>query len=290
MSTHPPTARPLGLAALSLLETPPPELVSAAAEAGFDFVGLRVRPVTPAERPYDLQPGSPLLAETRRRLQDTGLRVRDIEFLLLDGSGPHGVGQREAWLRMIEAGQALGASTMTVAGADPDRGRFADSLAQLVEDARAFGITPTLEPISYQRINSLPSAAAAARAAGADVVVDTLHLRRFGATLAELIAIADLVPMLQLCDGPGQRPAGRDGLVHESRADRLPPGDGDFRLAEIVAAVPAALPVSVEVPSPAAVGRLGALGWARRLKAAADRVLAETATLQQKPVVNGAAS
>ena len=291
MNQHPSApARPLGLAALSLLETPPPELVAAAAEAGFDFVGLRVRSVTDAERPYDLQPGSPLLAETLHRLRDTGLRVRDIEFLLLDGSGPQGAGQREAWLRMLEAGQALGARTVTVAGADPDPVRFADSLAQISEDARDFGITPTLEPISYQRINSLPSAEAAARAAGVQMVVDTLHFRRFGGTLAELAAVADLVPMLQFCDGPAQRPADREGLVHESRADRLPPGDGGFRLAEIVAALPPGLPVSVEVPSPAAVGRLGVPGWARRLKAAADRVLADAAALHQDPVPNGAPS
>ena len=86
-----------------------------AAEAGFDFIGARVRPVTATERPYDLQPGSPMLKETLARMQDTGVTVQDIEFLLLDGSD-----QREAWLRMMAAGQALGASSLTVAGADPD--------------------------------------------------------------------------------------------------------------------------------------------------------------------------
>ena len=274
----------IGLAQLSLLRTAPPDLVVVAAGAGFDFIGARVRPVTAGEHPYDLQPGTPLLAETIRRLRETGLRVLDIEFLLMDGSD-----QREAWLRMLEAGQALGASTMTVAGADPDPGRFADNLARLVEDARGFGITPTLEPISYQRINSLRSAADAALAAGARVVVDTLHFRRFGGTLVELAGMADLVPMLQLCDGPAHRPSDREGLVHESRADRLPPGDGDFRLPEIVAALSPSLPVSVEAPSPAAVERLGELGWARKLRSAAGRVLADAASLRQPtPVSNGA--
>ena len=98
--------RPIGLAQLSLLNTAPPELVGIAAQAGFDFIGARVRPVTPTERPYNLQPGSPMLRDTLSRMQDTGVTVRDIEFLLLDGSD-----QREAWLRMMEAGQALGASS-----------------------------------------------------------------------------------------------------------------------------------------------------------------------------------
>jgi sugar phosphate isomerase/epimerase len=266
--------RRVGLAQLSLLGTAPPDLVLLAAEAGFDFIGARVRPVTSAERPYDLQPGSPMLAQTLANARATGVRVVDIEFLLMDGtSGVHG--QRDAWLRMFEAGHALGARTMTVAGADPEPARFAENLARMAEDGREFGITPTLEPISYQRISSLPAAATAARAAGAQVVVDTLHFRRFGGTLGELAAIADLVPMLQLCDAPAQRPGDREGLVHESRAARLVPGEGGLALAEIVAALAPALPVSVEAPSPRDVERLGALGWARRLKQGADRVLAD---------------
>lgn len=266
--------REVGLAQLSLLETAPPELVLIAAEAGFDFIGARVRPVTSAERPYDLQPGSPMLAETLANVRSTGVRIVDIEFLLMDGGD-----QRDAWLRMFEAGQALGARTMTVAGADPEPARFADSLAQMTEDGRAFGITPTLEPISYQHINSLGSAARAARAAGAWVVVDTLHFRRFGGSLPELAGIADLVPMLQLCDAPAGRPADREGLIHESRAARLAPGEGGLDLAEIVAALPSGTPVSVEAPSPADVVRLGELGWARHLRQAADAVLTQAQTL-----------
>lgn len=290
--THCVPRRDVGLAQLSLLETAPPDLVLLAAEAGFDFIGARVRPVTPVERPYDLQPGTPMLAETLANVRSTGVRVVDIEFLLVDGSGEQGApgrarGQRDAWLRMFEAGNALGAQTMTVAGADPDPARFAENLAQMAEDGREFGITPTLEPISYQRVNSLPTAAAAARAAGAKVVVDTLHFRRFGGTLEELAAIADLVPMLQLCDAPAPRPGDREGLVHESRAARLAPGEGGLGLAEIVAALPATLPVSVEAPSPRDVVRLGELGWARHLRQAADRVLAD-AHLLTTPAPNGA--
>lgn len=40
--THTPP-RPVGLAQLSLLNTAPPDLVGIAAQAGFDFVGVRVR-------------------------------------------------------------------------------------------------------------------------------------------------------------------------------------------------------------------------------------------------------
>ncbi|MGN7252388.1 sugar phosphate isomerase/epimerase family protein [Arthrobacter sp. SAFR-014] len=272
--------RPLGLAQLSLLNTAPPQLVAIAAEAGFDFIGARVCPVTPTERPYDLQPGSPMLKETLARMADTGVTVRDIEFLLLDGTD-----QRDAWLAMMEAGQALGAVSLTVAGSDPDTARLADTLARMAEDGRSYGIVPTLEPISYQAVNSIPAAVALARSSGCNLVVDALHLNRFravpgSAQWEDLQANLDLVPLLQLCDGPAQGPAGREALVAESRSERGVPGEGGFNLAALVNAFPADLAVSVEVPSDSTVARLGELGWARKLKEAADTVLQAAGNLQ----------
>jgi sugar phosphate isomerase/epimerase len=256
--------------------TAPPQLVSIAAEAGFDFIGARVRPVTATERPYDLQPGSPMLKETIARMQDTGVTVEDIEFLLLDGTD-----QRAAWLQMLEAGQALGARTMTVACADPDASRFADTLAQLSQDGRGFGILPTLEPISYQVVRSIPDAAERAGQAGVGIVVDSLHFHRFGGTLEELKACTSLVPLLQLCDGPVASPASHAGLVLESRSERQVPGEGEFDLASLVAAFPADLPVSVETPSERRVTELGEAGWARMLKTGVDAVLAPAAGRQK---------
>jgi sugar phosphate isomerase/epimerase len=273
--------RLLGLAQLSLLDTAPPELVTIAADAGFDFIGARVRPVTPTDRPYDLQPGSSMLKETLARMLDTGVTVHDIEFLLLDGSE-----QREAWLRMMEAGQALGARSLTVAAADPDSARLAGNLARMVEDGRGFGITPTLEPISYQAVASVADAAQFARQAGCQIVLDALHFNRYNGAGAEgqwdqVAANADLVPLLQLCDGRARRPASRDELIVESRSERGVPGEGEFDLATLVAALPADLPVSVETPSDRRVAELGGPGWARQLKTAADNVLAAATDLQK---------
>ncbi|MFE4544445.1 sugar phosphate isomerase/epimerase family protein [Arthrobacter sp. NPDC056727] len=261
--------RPLGLAQLSLLNTAPPQLVAIAAEAGFDFIGARVRAVTPTERPYDLQPGSPMLKETLARMADAGVTVRDIEFLLLDGTD-----RRSAWLAMMEAGQALGAASLTVAASDPDTARLSDTLARMAEDGRNYGIVPTLEPISYQAVNSIPAAVALARTSGCSIVADALHLNRFGAVPGsdqwrELEANLELVPLLQLCDGPVGRPADREALVAESRSERRVPGEGGFDLAALVDVFPADVPVSVEVPSESTVARLGELGWARRLREAA---------------------
>ena len=76
-----------------------------AAEAGFDFIGARVRPVTATERA--LRPAAGFADAEGDPGPDGRHRGhgKDIEFLLLDGTD-----QREAWLAMMEAGQALGAA------------------------------------------------------------------------------------------------------------------------------------------------------------------------------------
>ena len=100
---------PLGIAHLTLLALSPPELVVTAAEAGFDFVGVRVKAVTDGEHQYPMAPGSPMSRETLLRLSDTGLTVRDVEFLQLrPQTGP------DDWMPALEAGAALGASTFSV--------------------------------------------------------------------------------------------------------------------------------------------------------------------------------
>ncbi|OAV51138.1 sugar phosphate isomerase/epimerase family protein [Enteractinococcus helveticum] len=259
--------RPLGLAQLSSLTTEPPKLVELAAQAGFDFVGIRVRPVTAHETSFNVQPGSPMLAETLARLADTGLQVKDTEFLLLDGSD-----QREAWLQMFEAGQALGAESMTVAVADTDRSRVIDTLGQMTADGKAYGITPALEAISYQAVNSYPQALDIAEQTGVTVLVDTLHAARFGATAEDLRAAAPRVPMIQVCDAAIAQPPNREALVEESRSGRFPAGEGGQDLAAMIAAVDAGrgtheplLPISVEVPNTVLQDSMSAQDWANRL-------------------------
>lgn len=278
--------RPLGLAALSSLTTEPPKLVELAAQAGFDFVGIRVRPVTPQETAFNVQPGSPMLAETLARMADTGITVKDTEFLLLDGSD-----QRDAWNQMFEAAQALGAESMTVAVADTEVTRVVDTLSQMVVDGKAYGITPALEPISYQAVNSYPQAVDIAEQTGVTVLVDTLHASRFNATEQDLQAAGPYVPMIQLCDATAEPPATREGLVDESRSGRLPAGEGGVDLAAMIAAVDTGrktqplLPISVEIPNTALQASMSPQQWVQHLYSTAttllDRAAASAETAPQ---------
>ncbi|MFJ4843180.1 TIM barrel protein [Streptomyces sp. NPDC088746] len=273
----------IGLAHLTLLRLSPPELVSTAAEAGYDFVGIRVNAATEGERQYPMEPGSPMSRETLQRLDDTGLHVRDIEFLTLrpDTGAGH-------WRPALEAGAALGARTVSVVGADPDRSRLTDTLAALTADAATLGIRPTLEPISYQPVRTVTEAARIATAAGAAVLLDALHIQRGGSTLDDIRALdADLIPCLQLCDGPLTAPdhldlpaslplgMSADGSVlqTEARVQRQLIGEGELPLAHLVAAAPAGTPLSVEIPHAALQSRLTHLAVAQRTLQGARHLL-----------------
>lgn len=277
--------REIGIAHLTLLDLTPPDLVTTAAEAGYDFVGVRVAVATAGETPYSMRPGSVMSKETLTRLDDTGLRVRDIEFLVLDASAGPGL-----WMPALEAGAALGASSVSVVGADSDFDRLADTLVRLADDARPFAIVPTLEPISYQAVRSIPDAARLARGAGAAILVDALHLQRFGGSVDQVAALEpELVPILQLCDAPFETPLHLEPpatmprgmttngsvLQLEARALRLIPGTGGLPLRALIDAVDADTPISVEVPNGTLVATMSPMEFARMNREAVEALLAE---------------
>lgn len=92
----------VGVDHLTMLDIAPPDLVTIAGEAGFDSVGLRVVAATPGEEPWPMTAGSPMLEETARRLDDTGVRALSVEVVRV---GP-GTG-REDYEQALEAGARL---------------------------------------------------------------------------------------------------------------------------------------------------------------------------------------
>lgn len=268
--------RPIGIAPLSVLGTEPADFVRAAAETGYDFVGLRTRPVTAAEKDLNLL-NNARLKEVQAVLQDTGMRVYDTEFIAIDSQTG-----RDFWLPMLEAAQALAAQSLTVTITDPDLSRATDTLSDLVADSRSFGISIALEPISYQTVQQLRDGIPAARQSGCRLLLDTLHFHRAHCGLEQISeAQPYLADVVQLCDGiSAQRAGTREGLIEESRANRAIPGEGDFKLAECLALLPENTPVSVEVPNPK-FAELGLHGYLRCLKQAAEQVLARSDSIRQ---------
>jgi sugar phosphate isomerase/epimerase len=246
----PTTRRPISLAHLTVLDATPPELVTVAADAGFRTIGIRLT-ATPSVGvpPYDILSDGPLLRETLRRLADTGVSVLDTEFLRFEPEIAKGIPDG-----FLEVSARLGARNVLVMSAEPDESRTVERFCELCDHAAAYGLNVGLEFAIYTGVRTLAHAAhvvARSRRANASVLIDALHFSRSGGVPAH---VAQIDPALfryaQICDagpdmpGPGDTPA----LIREARTGRLLPGEGVLPLAELVAALPASLPLAIEAP------------------------------------------
>lgn len=265
--------RSIGLAPLTVLELAPPEVVSCAAAAGFDFVGLRLVPATAEEPHHDIVGDTPLVRETARRLADAGVPLIDIEIFRLKPD------TRVADYRaVLETGARLGAREALVAGQDPDFVRLGERLAEFCDLAAEFAIAVGLEPMPWIEVNDVAAGARVLGAAArrhAGLVIDTLHVDRAHTLPRELAALSrEQLRYLQLSDAPAERPADLRTLLHQARAARLMPGDGGIDLVSMLRALPRDLPVSLEIPMHELAQTMPAVPRTREMLAKARTVLA----------------
>jgi sugar phosphate isomerase/epimerase len=276
--------RVLALDHLTLLDIAPPDFVALAAAAGFDAVGLRIAPATADEAPWPMSPGSPMLAETARRCDDTGVFVLDTETIRLTPRTD--LAAAEA---VLETAAQLKARFVTAIGEDPDLSRLSEHFGQLARMAAPYGVRPVIEFMAYKTVRTLDDAAAiAAGSDGGGILLDALHIQRCGVEIGQIARTNPaLLGYVQLCDAPLEPPAGLprpptlprgqtpDGgaAALEARTGRLLPGEGALPLAELLSALPAALPVAVEAPGLSLRERLGAAQFAARARRCLDQVL-----------------
>jgi sugar phosphate isomerase/epimerase len=265
--------RPISLAALTVLELTPPEMVSCAADAGYSHVGIRLLPATPTEQRYDIVGDTPLLREVERRLADTGIKVLDVEIFRIRPDTR--VGDYEA---AIATAARLGARELLVAGNDPDEARLTDTYGRFCDLAAGYGLGANLEFMPWTDAKDLAQGARIVGGAGRDnagLMIDPFHLSRSQGRVADIATIPRAwLRYMQFCDVPAAVPPGMDAILAEARGARLFPGDGGLDLLALLRAMPADLPLSVEIPMSELARTVGAVERARRALLATRRVLA----------------
>lgn len=266
--------RSLSLAHLTAIDLPPPALIRAAARAGFDAVGLRLIRVTETSPGYPLMNDPRAMRETRDALAETGLKVHDIEFVKIEPATD--IAALEPFL---DAGAELGAAEIIAAPYDPDLSRLASRLSDLAERASVRGIGVSLEFFPWTVVPDLEAALRVVTEAGPKlgILVDSLHFDRSGSSHATLHGLApDRLRFAHLCDAPVAPPYTTEALLHAGRAERLPPGEGEIDLEAFLAAMPAGLPLALEVPMTALAASEGPEAVIRRVMAGTRRLLGLT--------------
>jgi sugar phosphate isomerase/epimerase len=238
-------AMPLSIAHLSELDTPPLDYIEFAAGAGFASIGLRTHPAAPGGIVYPLATPAEQ-AEMRRRVEATGVSVLYIEMVGLSEA------TRVADYRpMLERGAAIGASRLGVGGDSAGFAVVAERMAQMCDLARDYNIAVDIEFMPFRPVKTFTDALGVVRRAdrpNAHIMVDALHVFRSNSSLDD-IRKADrrFLGTFQICDAPRDPPPA-DQLATEARTRRLLPGHGGLPLWELIDALPADIPVGVELP------------------------------------------
>ncbi|SDO10227.1 sugar phosphate isomerase/epimerase [Afipia sp. GAS231] len=261
------------LAALTVLELAPPELVEVAAACGYDHVGIRLLAAVPGGLAYPLMDDQAALKETLARLDASGITVADLEVVAFRPET-----EVATFAAFFETGARLGAKNILVAGYDPDLDRFTDRFAKFCEAAAPHGLTADLEFMPWTSVPDLRTANRIVAQVGqpnAGVLVDALHFDRSKSLLGELVRIpADRLHYWQLCDGPAKRPATSEEMMHAARFERMFPGEGGIDLVSLARTMPVDIPISIEAPTVTLAKTLNAEARARRALEAAKKVLA----------------
>jgi len=265
-------ARSIGLAALTVLELTPPQMVDCAAQAGYSHVGLRLIPATPTEPHYATIGDTPLMREVLARLAGTGVTVLDVEILRLTP-----LTAVCDFLPLLETAARLGARNALVAGNDPEESRLIDRFGALCDLAAPFGIAPCIEPMPWTDCRDFAQGArivGAVNRPNAGLLIDPIHFDRGGSTAREITQVpAAWLRYAQLCDAPAARPTDTETLLLQARAERLLPGDGGLDLPGILRALGPDVPLGLEIPMVALARSVPAVERARRALAATRALL-----------------
>lgn len=245
-ASRPKSALPIGVAHFSSIMLPPAEFAKVAGRAGFSRIGLRLHPAFPGAPYYELPVGSAAAGELKSVLTGEEVEVFDIEFFVIDPS--FDASSVEATLA---AAANIGARRLSVCGDDPDHARLLSNFSDFCVLAGRYGLAVDIENMGWRVVKAFEDSidlVTGARMENAGVLVDGIHFFRNGAALADLRANLDKVKHIQLCDVAGPAPTKQEEMIAEARSGRLPPGEGELPLRDLVAVVGTAASISVEVP------------------------------------------
>ena len=239
--------RTYSLAYLSSYRCTPAQAIQVAAQTGYQYVGLRLWPNAPGAPQQHLLGQPQALREALAAQNDTGVGVFDLEIIRINAQfDPH------TWDALYDVGAQLQAKAILVAGDDTNEARLTENYARLCEVMQPFGMTADLEFMPWTAVKDAKSALRIVRNASspsnAGILVDALHFGRSTTTLDDIRAIPrELLHYAQICDAEAGLNFTTEQMVHTARCERLLPGDGNIDVKGLFAALPADLPVSVEV-------------------------------------------
>jgi sugar phosphate isomerase/epimerase len=243
-------------------------MVQIAAETDYDFVSLRLAPVTENEPTFPFTTDPALVADVVKALDEYGISVLDVELIRTDP------GTKTAdWRDFVAVAEELGARHIITQIPEPDISKAVETFQEICDLGARSGMTFDLEFIPWTPTKDLATAVDIVRQAGSPngaVLVDTLHFARSSSSLTQLADLPEkLVNFIQLCDARDVWSISDQEFIRVARSDREPPGQANLDLRPIVETMPR-VPYALEVPNDVRRQELGVERYAGMVREAAE--------------------
>jgi sugar phosphate isomerase/epimerase len=239
---------PIAIDFLSRLSLPPVESVRLVDDLGCRHIGICFEPYAANPHGY---PSTSLRDDPRLR-RDMIAEMADRDVTVSIGEGfmvAPGKDIADAAFD-LDLMAELGAPRVNILSLDRDLVRSMDQIATFVGLAEERGLRSTLEFVPGLVVSDLTSALAVLRhvdSRALELNIDFMHLYRSGGTARDIAALdPKLIGYAQLCDVP-LSPQVPD-YAEEACNHRLPPGEGELPIPDILAALPHHVPIGIEIP------------------------------------------
>ena len=223
-------------------EITPADMVRVASDAGYNSVGLWV---APGDNWHHNTAG-----EVAAALQETGLVAIDVEVIWLQPGGkPDSLHHQ-----IIALGGEVGAKNCLIVSSEPDREVTKHLYEDLCIHAERAGMRACLEYMAITEVKTLDDAIDVVNAVdhpAGGILVDPFHHERVGHEPEKIREIPERwLSYAQLCDMPERGViTDADAYFTDAIDGRLAPGEGSIPVAAMTRALPADLPISLEIRS-----------------------------------------
>jgi len=266
--------RNLGIEMLTTLGMPPVEYVKLAGELGCGEVstGLTGLPLSMFGLDDVFYPEWSLADDpSLRREMIAAMRDCGVTIGLGEGFRAHADEDVAGQIPSLDLMAELGALRINAIGLDPDRSRCFDQLAKLSDLVTERGMVFTVEFCPGFSVGTFGDVMELIGQIGAErchVLLDTMHFCQTGGTIEQLTAVEPgTIGYIQLADSPADVPEA--DYMNVAMFERCVPGMGELPIKELIAALPADVTISVEVPNIAAMRGTGPHNHAAQCVAAA---------------------
>jgi sugar phosphate isomerase/epimerase len=243
-------------------------MVEIAAETDYDFVSLRLAPVTDDEPTFPFTTDPAFVADVVKALDEFGVSVLDVELIRTDPGT-----KTTDWRGFFAVAEELGARHVITQIPEPDISKAVETFQEICDLGAQSGMTIDLEFIPWTPTRDLATAVEIVTQAGSPngaILVDTLHFARSTSSLTQLADLPEkLVNFIQLCDARDVWSINDQEFIRVARSDREPPGQANLDLRPIVETMPQ-VPYALEVPNDTRRQELGVVRYAGLVREAAE--------------------